>query len=85
MAKKIIFAPSFKKQYQLLPQKIQKKIDKQIGFIFENPQHPSLQMHRLNEDYWDFYVDYAYRGVCRRYENVIELLFVGTHRLIDRW
>ena len=85
MAEKIIITPAFKKGYKALPQKIQKKVDKQLCFLFENPHHPSLQMQRLNQDYWDFYVDRYYRGVCRRREGVMELLYVGTHRLIDRW
>lgn len=85
MAEKVVITPSFKKGYQALSEKIQKKVDKQIQFLFENSHQPSLQMHRLNKDYWDFYVDRGYRGVCRRRKGVLELLFVGTHRLIDRW
>ena len=85
MAEKITLSPSFKRDYQSLPQEIQKKADKQIRFLFENPNHPSLKMHRLDDYYWEFYVDRFYRGVCTRKEGVLELLFVGTHKLIDRW
>lgn len=85
MAQKLISTPSFKRDYQKLSWKIQQKLDKQLRFLAENPHHPSLRMHRLGEgDFWEFYVDFSYRAVCRRLGNVIELLFVGTHRLIDR-
>ncbi len=86
MAQKIITAPSFKKGYQKLPWNIQQKVDKQLRFLAENPHHPSLKMHRLGEtDFLEFYVDIFYRAVCRKEKESIELLFVGTHRLIDRW
>lgn len=85
MAQKIITAPSFKKDYQKLPWKIQQKTDKQLHFLSDNPCHPSLKMHRLNDDFWEFYIDFSYRAVCQRTGEKIELLFVGTHRLIDRW
>lgn len=86
MAQKLIVAPSFRKDYQKLPCRLQQKADKQLRFLAENPHHPSLKMHRLGDtDYWEFYVDSFYRGVCRRDGGDIELLWVGTHRLIDRW
>ncbi|MBI4208865.1 MAG: hypothetical protein HY538_04080 [Deltaproteobacteria bacterium] len=86
MAQKIITAPSFKKNYRQLPWQIQQKVDKQLRFLVGNPYHPSLKMHRLGETgYWEFYIDFPYRAVCRRSEGEVELLFVGTHRLIDRW
>lgn len=86
MAQKLIVAPSFRKDYRKLPWRIQEKVDKQVRFLAENQLHPSLRMHRLGDtDYWEFYVDYSYRAVCRREGDSIELLWVGTHRLIDRW
>lgn len=86
MAQKLIIAPSFRRDYQRLTRTIQQKVDKQIRFLTENPHHPSLRMHWLGEgDFWEFYVDFSYRAVCRRVGEVVELLFVGTHRLIDRW
>lgn len=86
MAQKLIPAPSFKRDYRKLPWKTQQKVDKQLRFLEANPHHPSLRMHRLGDtNFWDFYVDFSYRGICRRTGETIELLFVGTHRLIDRW
>ena len=87
MAKKLSFAPSFKKDYQKLPKDIQKKLDKQLRFLSDNPKHPSLKIHRLGSAglYWEFYIDRFYRGIFRISEDAYELLFAGTHKLIDRW
>ncbi|MEK7264129.1 MAG: hypothetical protein AAB071_06420 [Bacteroidota bacterium] len=46
----------FQKQYKLLPKHIQKKVKKQLLLFANNPQHPSLHIHRLNGE-WEFYVD----------------------------
>ncbi len=87
MAQKLIFSPSFRKDYQKLPKEIQNKVDKQLRFLTQNPKHPSLKIHRLGHTgrYWEFYVDRFYRGIFQIGEQGFELLFVGTHRLIDRW
>lgn len=87
MAQRLIFAPSFKKDYQKLPARIQRKLNKQLRFLAENPKHPSLKIHHLGKSgvYWEFYVDRAYRGIFRISKKGFELLFAGTHRLIDRW
>ena len=87
MAQKLTFAPSFKRDYQKLPKAIQQKLEKQLHFLAENPKHPSLRIHRLGDSglYWEFCIDRFYRGVFRIGEEGFELLFAGTHKLIDRW
>jgi mRNA-degrading endonuclease RelE of RelBE toxin-antitoxin system len=73
----------FLKRYRRLPRRIQKKVDKQLRFLVTNPAHPSLKIHRLNDE-WEFYVDVHYRGIFLREGNMYTLLTVGVHRIIER-
>jgi len=73
----------FLARYRRLPKRIQKKVDKQLRFLASNPAHPSLKIHRLNDE-WEFYVDIHYRGIFLREGDVYTLLTVGTHRIVER-
>lgn len=82
----IAIEPGFLSQYDELPPAIKKKFRKQLSHLKENPQHPSLKIHKLEgSDFWEFYVDDSYRCVFRQDGNIYRLYFVGTHRLIDRF
>lgn len=80
------YTPEFKKRYQRLPQIIQEKVDKQIGFLRENPFHPSLHTEKLNpksRQVWSFRIDRTYRGMFKFIEgDHIVLMTVGTHNWI---
>ena len=56
---RIILTETLREDYRQLPKHIQKKFDKQLRFLAENPKHPSLCIHRL-ADHWEFYVDIHY-------------------------
>lgn len=86
MARKIeiIFTSEFKKNYKKMPTIIQDKLKKQLQFLKENPKHPSLRIHRLNDE-WEFYVDIHYRCFFYMEENKYILLTIGTHRIVDRY
>ena len=73
----------FRRRYKKLPQHIQRKVDKQLYFLSQNPAHPSLRVHPI-KDIFEFYVDIHYRAFFRKNGNVYELLTVGTHRIVDR-
>ena len=74
----------FQKQYKLLPKHIQKKVKKQLLLFANNPQHPSLHIHRLNGE-WEFYVDIHYRCLFYRNGNNVTLLTIGSHKIVDRY
>ncbi len=46
----IILTEELKKWYQELPAPIQKKFQKQLRFLQTDPKHPSLRIHRLNDE-----------------------------------
>ena len=80
---KIRRTEEFLKRYRVLPKKIQKKVDKQLRFLASNPRHPSLKIHKLNDE-WEFYVDMHYRGIFLREGNMYTLLTVGVHKIVER-
>lgn len=80
---KIRATEEFLKRYRRLPKRIQKKVDKQLRFLATNPAHPSLKIHRLNDE-WEFYVDVHYRGIFLREGNMYALLTVGVHKMVER-
>ena len=75
---KIRATEEFLKRYRRLPKRIQRKVDKQLRFLVTNPAHPSLKIHRLNDE-WEFYVDVHYRGIFLREGSMYTLLTVGVH------
>jgi mRNA-degrading endonuclease RelE of RelBE toxin-antitoxin system len=76
-----------RKDYRALPQQIQRKFKKQIRFLTEDPHHPSLHIHRIrgSSEYWEFYIDDAYRCVFRREGSVYYLIAAGPHKVIDEF
>ncbi|MBI1929744.1 cytotoxin [Candidatus Poribacteria bacterium] len=80
----IVFTEELKKSYKKLPSTIQKKFKKQLKFLQSNPKHPSLKIHRLNDE-WEFYVDIHYRCFFHQEGNKYTLLTIGEHRIVDRY
>lgn len=80
----IIITDEFRTAYKKLPDAIKKKVKKQLRFLSTNPAHPSLKMHRLNDE-WEFYVDIRYRGFFLRKGAAFVLLTVGSHKIVDRY
>ena len=74
----------FQRAYNHLPERIQKKLKKQLLLFENNPRHPSLHIHRLNDE-WEFYVDVHYRCLFFREKDEIVLLTIGSHRVVDRY
>lgn len=73
----------FSKCYRNLPKEIQKKVDKQLRFLANNPKHPSLRMHKMNDE-WEFYVNIYYRCIFLREGSTYILLTVGGHKVVER-
>ena len=80
----LVLTPTLKKSVQELPEEVQKKFFKQLGFLKANPKHPSLKIHKLNGD-WEFYIDFHYRCLFERAGNVYTLHIAGNHKIVDRY
>jgi mRNA-degrading endonuclease RelE of RelBE toxin-antitoxin system len=86
VARRIVieYTDTFRQSYRQLPEAIQKKLQKQLRFLSNDPSHRSLHIHKLNDE-WEFYVDVHYRCFFQQKGNVYTVLTVGTHRLVDRY
>ncbi len=80
----IVLTEELKEAYQKLPSAIQKKFEKQLRILADNPRHPSLKIHRLNGE-WEFYIDIHYRCFFYREHSRYILLTVGNHKIVDRY
>ncbi len=71
---------SFKKSYQKLPSQIRKKFEKQLKFLVENPQHPSLRARKKSgEEIYEARIDYHYRFTYQIGTGVLFMLSIGPH------
>jgi len=71
----------FKKSYQDLPKRIQKKVDKQIMILVENFRHPSLHTKKIKgtKEIWEVRIDIYYRVTFEIIGDTIFLRVVGNH------
>lgn len=79
---KIRVTEEFLKGYKKLPKVLQRKVDKQLKLLADNPRHSSLRMHKMNDE-WEFYVDMYYRCIFQHEGNVYILLTVGGHKIVE--
>lgn len=77
-----IFAyESFRYFHQKLPAQIQRKVDKQLRLLAENPRYPSLQVKKIQgtAGIWEARVDRQYRLSFEWTGDTIYLRAVGNH------
>ncbi|HRN70295.1 MAG TPA: type II toxin-antitoxin system RelE/ParE family toxin [Candidatus Woesebacteria bacterium] len=68
------------KQLVKLPKNIVRKLHKQIYFLLDDIQHPSLHSKKLQgTEIWEARVDYHYRFTFIVKANSIVILTVGMH------
>lgn len=84
MAKKLRILKTFKKDYKKLPAEIKEKVEKQLEFLLNNPDHPSLNLHliRGTKGIWEGYVNYRYRFTFEVEGEYYVLRKVGSHDVI---
>ena len=82
----IFFTRSFKKDYKKLPSNIQKAVDKQLAWLLENPDHPSLNLKKMQDprDIWEGKVTRGYRFTLQIEDDRYILRRVGTHDILKK-
>jgi mRNA-degrading endonuclease RelE of RelBE toxin-antitoxin system len=78
---KIAFTHNFVREYQKLPQEIQKAVDKQLELLMANPRHPSLNLKKMQDPrrIWECRVTFSYRFTFQIENDTYILRKVGTH------
>ncbi len=74
----------FKKQYKKLPQQIKEATKKQLELLLSNPQHPSLNFKKMqdNREIWEIRITKSYRLTLQIQEDSYILRNVGTHDML---
>ena len=77
----IKFTERFVKQYERLPENIQKKVDKALRLLDTNFRHPGLRSHPMEGagDIFEAYVDAKYRLTFERRGNIFIMRNVDNH------
>ena len=78
---KIQFSKRFLKEYQRLPAQIQESVDKQIKLLSSTPEHPSLDLKKMQDprDIWRIKVTRGYRITLQVEPDSYFLRRVGSH------
>lgn len=79
----IIYTYEFKRLYQDLPLKIQKKAEQKEKFLRTNPFHPSLNTEKINpksKEGWSFRIDLNYRIIFRFADNKKIIFLAAGHK-----
>ncbi len=81
---KIVFTRSFKRDYGKLPARIQKAVDKQLVWLLENLNHPSLNLKKMQDprDIWEGRVTHGYRFTLQIDGDLCIMRRVGTHNIV---
>lgn len=74
----------FRKDYERLPRPLQRRMNKALRFLLQNPRHPSLQIKKIKgyENRWEGRVTLHYRFTFTIEVDTYILLRVGTHDLV---
>ena len=76
----IEFTKPAAKQYKKLPREIQRKLDKQLMLLVDNPNHPSLRSRKMTgTERFEARIDYHYRFTYVVDGDMIYIRSVGIH------
>lgn len=79
---KIAYQQSFIRQFNKLPDDLQKEVLLKIKAFEKNPKDKSLKSHKLNgrfKKYQSFSVNYSHRIIFETYKGKAFLLEIGNH------
>ena len=81
---KLFFTSSFIKDYQTLPEDLQKTVDKKLKFFLSNPSHPSLNIKKMQDprDIWEGRITKGYRFTFQMEGDTCILRRLGTHDIL---
>ena len=82
---KLVFTAPFRRDYQSLPAKVQRALDKALVFLLANPRHPSLRAKKIQgTDIWYTRASRAHRFTFQLEGDTATLRRVGTHAILAR-
>lgn len=83
---KLQFTKPFTALYVKLDRKMQDRADKQLGILLENPQHPSLRLHKMQgqPNLWEISVSMKCRIIFSIVGDKYVLRRIGPHDILHK-
>lgn len=83
---KLVFTKPFIKDYQSLPQELQKAVDKQLELFLDNSRHPPLNIKKMQDprDIWEERITHGYRFTFQIEGETFILRRLGTHDILKK-
>lgn len=76
---------AFLKDYRKLSEELKSQVDKQLSFLIQNPNHPSLNLKKLKgTKRYEIRISKGYRLTLNYTGNILELRRVGTHDILKK-
>ena len=82
---KLFFTHSFIRDYQALPENLQKTVDKKLRLFLDNPRHPSLNLKKMQDprEIWEGRITKGYNSFTLQMEGDTCLLRrLGPHDIL---
>jgi superfamily I DNA/RNA helicase/mRNA-degrading endonuclease YafQ of YafQ-DinJ toxin-antitoxin module len=87
MAVDILATEAFDQALKQLSESMRKTVSSKILLLAENPAHPSLNVHRLQQikgaDIWDCYISMNMRLLYEMKDGALRLWDLGSHSIVD--
>lgn len=83
---KLIPALSFGRDLAKLSPQVQKQVQKKLALLLENPQHPSLDLKKMQGqgDIWRMKITAGYRLTLQIHQEACILRRVGPHDILKK-
>ncbi len=71
----------FKRDFRALPERIQRRAEKQLALFLQNPSHPSLRIKKMqgSHNIWEGRITKSYRFTFQIRQDACLLRRIGTH------
>jgi len=81
---KLFFTESFIRDYQALPDHLQKTVDGKLKLFLNNQRHPSLHIKKMQDprDIWEGRITKGYRFTFQMEGEICILRRLGTHDIL---
>ena len=81
---RLIPTPNYEHAYQQLSSTTQRRVDRKLSLLLENPRHPSLRFRKMEgyENIWEMRVSRNYRVTLLQSGEDFYLRNVGTHDIL---
>ncbi len=81
---RLVLTHSFIRDYQGLPEQLQKVVDGKLPLLIKNPRHPSLRLKKMQDprDIWEGRITKGYRFTFHWLEDSFILRRIGTHVIL---